>query len=252
VVEEVLKLTELTNGITEFTNWGFTQKIQFFAWYVQSVEAKGVFRVADVRRCFDALSLVPPTNPSDLVNGLARQKRLIRRGDGFALEKSQFDKLESQYGTRPGTIAVEKLLSELPSKLKDVDEQGYLQEAIACFRVKAFRAAVLMAWNVTYNHLRKYIVQDPSRLATFNAELAVKFKGERPISVIEDFDKLKESQVLEVCKIKNCVYTSNVAKIMESGLTRRNLAAHATGTMVTPAIAEALIQDLIENALLKL
>src|SRR5690606_29409855 len=85
--------------------------------------------------------------------------------------------LHLQHGFRAETVEVDQLLSSLPALLPHTSQQDYLAEAIVCFRHRAFRAAVVMTWNVAYDHLLTRI--EVSDLARFNAQLATMFGGNR-------------------------------------------------------------------------
>src|SRR5437016_8921288 len=100
---------------------------------------------------------------------------------------------------------VEKLLADLPGKISDHAERVFLEEAITCFRHKAYRAAIVMTWNLTYFHVCHYVLKH--KLAEFNAEYpkrhgGIHKKAKAPtIAKYEDFSSdLKESEVIEICR----------------------------------------------------
>jgi hypothetical protein len=80
-------------------------------------------------------------------------------------------------------VAVSKLLTDLVGKVPDLAEQSFLAEAIKCYRVEAYRACIVMVWNVTYNHLLNWILNDAGRLASFNAYI-VKRNSKKPSTTI--------------------------------------------------------------------
>jgi hypothetical protein len=150
-------------------------------------------------------------------------------------------------------VHVDKLLSDLPAKIRIPAEKGYLEEALICFRQKAFRAAVVMSWNLAFDHLCEFVLKDQSRIASFNIQLPKSFpKADMKfVSNRDHFTELQESQVLQVCKSANII-SDSVHKILKEKLTRRNIAAHPSETVTSQPTAEEFINDLVENVVLKL
>jgi hypothetical protein len=249
-----MDLEDFVNGIPGFTDLSDADKIRFFAWFLHSKEGKGRFSPANIRACYDSLSLKRPSDINPYLGSMLRRKpsELIRDRQGYALEKRVRDQLEQKYGQRMATIQADKLLTELPSKISDLAEQAFLDEAIRCFRCKAFRAAMVMTWNLVYDHLCNYILISPERLKNFNTQLPKIFPKARipRITNRDDFTELKESEVLQVCRSSNLI-TSDLFKILKEKLDKRNTAAHPSTVKISPHTAEEYIIDLISNAILK-
>ena len=55
--------------------------------------------------------------------------------------------------------------------MSDEGERLFLSEAIKCYNVKAFRAAIIMAWNLAYDRLLHWIIADQQRLVAFNSRI---------------------------------------------------------------------------------
>lgn len=249
------ELEEVVNGISSFSNWTDADRVRFFAWFLHSKNGKERFSPADIRACYDSLSL---QKPSDVNSYLARMlgrrpREVLRDKRGYALEKRIKDQLEQKYGQRVATVQADRLLLELPSKVPDLVERVFLDEAILCFRCKAFRAAIVMSWNLAYDHLCGYLLNDATRLAKFNMQLPKSFPKARLSSVSnkEDLSDLKESEVIQVCRSANIV-TNDLFKILKEKLDKRNTAAHPSTINIAPHTAEEYIIDLITNAVLKL
>jgi hypothetical protein len=202
-----------------------------------------------VNRCFDLLHIARPSNTSQLIAGLAQQKHLLKDGTGLRLARDQRAKLDEKHGRRPETVAIDRLLADLPLRITDVACREYLEEALVCFRHCAFRAAIIMTWNVTYGHLVTLV--SVKHIARFNGQMATMFGGrKKPVASVEDFQKLKESEVLEVCNASGLV-SKEISKVLADKLDKRNTAAHPSGASVDKLQAEAFISDLVKNALLK-
>lgn len=248
-----MTLEDLLGGIPNFTKWTHAEKIRFFGWYLHSKKNKERFQPVDIRGCYNSLGLTEPANISQqlLEMGKRKPKDVLRNSKGYALEKGMRDSLEAKYGQRAPTVQVLKILSDLPLKIPNVAEKIFLQESLTCFRYKAFRASMVMCWNLAYDHLCEYVMT--KHLVDFNAQLPRSFPR-ADISVItkkDDFSELKESQVLQVCRSAG-ITTNDVHKILKEKLDRRNTAAHPSSVVIAPQTAEEYIIDLVTNVVLKL
>ncbi len=176
----------------------------------------------------------------------------MKRGGRFELTRTAREQLDSALGRRETTVAVETLLKNLACQLTVPAERAYLDEALTCFRHGAFRAAIVMAWNLAYDHLCKVILGDLRRLDSFNAQLAKSFPkaGIAAINVRDDFEALKEAQILQVAKSAN-VISGSVHKILKEKLDRRNTAAHPSNVAISRLTAEDFVFDLVQNVVLK-
>lgn len=248
-----MNLEDATKSVEGFFNWSFADKIKFFCWYLHSYRQKESFKSTDIKDCFEQLNLDQPSLIGPFLNAMAKKKpkEALRNGDGFRLETRVRQQMDSLYGQRAATVQIHKILSELPSRISTGDKQKYLEEALICFRHKAFRAAVVMCWNLSFNHLCQYVFS--KYLTAFNLQLPKSFPKANisEIKKQDDFSELKESQVLLVCKSAN-ILSDGIYKIMKEKLDRRNIAAHPSGVVTSEPTAEEYIKDLIENVVLKL
>ncbi len=183
----------------------------------------------------------------------SKPKQLLKTAKGYALERRLKEAFDTAFGQREATIVVDKMLSELPSKVPGIEERAFLNETLTCFRHQAFRAAIVMAWNLAYDHFLHWVFDDPTRLAAFNARLPITFANAevKVINGIDDFSHLREDQVLTVAKKASLLGTS-LHKVMKEKLDRRNAVAHPSGIVVAQVTAEDCIKDLVENVVLKL
>lgn len=248
-----MTLEDLVSGISNFSKWSHAEKIRFFGWYLHSKKNKERFQPADIRGCYTSLRLAEPANISQQLSemGKKKPKQIIKNNKGYALEKGARDSFEAKYAQRAPTVQVLNLLAELPSNIPNVAEKVFLQEALTCFRHKAFRSSMVMCWNLAYDHLCEYVLS--KHLADFNLQLP-KTYPKADISVItkkDDFPELKESQVLQVCRSAG-ITTNDVHKILKEKLDKRNTAAHPSSVVIAPQTAEEYIIDLVTNVVLKL
>lgn len=160
--------------------------------------------------------------------------------------------LDTRLGGDPTTVAVTKALSDLPARVPDLAEREFLAEALNCYRVRAYRAAIIMAWNLAYDHLARWVFADTARLASMNAGLATKYpKKNITLAKQEDADELKESEFIEAARTGKLL-DKNTAQILREKLGRRNMAAHPSRLSITQHSADDMITDLVSNVILRL
>ena len=248
-----MDLEGVVGQIPGFSKWKHADKIKFFAWFIHSQRGKDRFNPSDIRACYDGLSLERPSDVNPFLTAMLNRKpkEVLKDARGYALEARIREPLEARYGQRAATIQVDRLLSELPSKIPNIAERDFLKEALICFRNKALRAAIVMTWNLAYDHLCEYV--RTQKLTEFNTQLP-KTYPKADISVIatkEDFSELKESQVLQVCRSSN-ITSKDVHKVLKEKLDRRNTYAHPSTLTLAPQTAEEYIIDLVNNVVLML
>jgi hypothetical protein len=245
-------LAAIAGTISDFHNWNHVRKIKFFAWFFHS-QGKEYFSSTDIRLAYEKLHLDKPANITSLLDQLSEKnpKELLEDARGYSLVGKLRDAMNQKYSARPTAVYVSTLLRELPKRIPDLAERTYLDEAFACFNAAAFRASIVMCWNLGYDHLCEFILTKHQN--DFNVQLPKSFP-KADISAVgkkDDFQELKESQVLQVCKSANII-SGSLHKILKEKLDRRNIAAHPSGVVVSQPTAEEFIKDLIENVVLKL
>lgn len=241
--------------IDGFSDFNISSTIKHFCWYISTHKGQSEFKASDITQCYSDAHLPNPTSLSPFLKSLCKKNKpfLIRHKDHYKLTRYARDEYDPKYGSRESTIAVSSLLADLPNKITMTNEKVYLEEAIICFRHGAFRAAIIMVWNLAYDYFCYTIINDPSKLIAFNTQLVKSFPKSMvsSISTRDDFEILKESQVLQVAKSANII-SGSTNKIMKEKLDRRNLAAHPSSTTMSNVTAEDCITDLITNVVLKL
>jgi hypothetical protein len=250
-----MELKEFVAAVPHFATLGHPDKILHFGWYLHTHKQKAFFSQAEIRACYKEHHMEPP-NLSDAFTRLVSKKpkvMLLEKGS-YKLEHSTRTKLDEKYGQHENTILISQLLNDLPGKIPDVAERLFLSEAIKCYRVRAFRAAIVMAWNLTYSHLLHWILCDPVRLAAFQAtiipSIGPKLGTGMTITRREDFELLKESQVLNICGTAGLFVSQNTKKILTIQLDKRNLAAHPSLLVIGGPEAEDTISSLVQNVVL--
>jgi hypothetical protein len=254
---KTLQLEHLAASIRGFPNFSHADKIRIFAWYLHSDGMQDRFSAADIRKCYKTLSMEEPSGIHPFLNGMLSRtpKELLKDSRGYYLEKRLRDRLEAKYGQRAASIHVTKLLADLPARIPDLVEREFLNEALICFRHCAYRAAIVMCWNLTFDHLCRYVISN--HLPAFNASWPTRYPklhAKARISAInsmDDFAELKESEIIDICRTAG-ILSGDVVKILNQKLERRNSAAHPSNVSITQLQAEEFIHDLVTNVVVKL
>lgn len=248
-----MELEDVVRGTNDFAAWSHADKIRFFAWHLHTHAGMVHFGPSDIKACYDRLHMEPPSSIHSHLYALEnrRPKDLLKTREGYRLEKRLRDEFDAKYGRRPATVQVERLLTELPSRIPNLAKRTYLDEALICFRYGAFRASIVMSWNLAFDHLCEYVLN--KHLTEFNTQLPKTCPKARikTIAKKDDFAELKEYEVLQVCASATII-SQNVHKILKEKLDRRNIAAHPSNVVVSQNTAEEVIKDLVENVVLKL
>jgi hypothetical protein len=248
-----MELAEFVSTVQGFDGMGDREKVRHFAWYLHSHRQMQMFATGDVRKCFEELSLVSPNVSLHLIRmAEAKSPTLIQSKGKYKLHRRDMTNLDALYAAHPITIATSKLLMDLPAKVPDLAERAFLEEAINCYKVRAYRAAIVMTWNLAYDHLIRWILADATRVAALNITFAKRFQKKPPnVAVLQDLEDIKEFDVVESCGTA-ALFSSNVVKILKEKLIKRNMAAHPSTVVVIEAQANDVITDLVNNVVLAL
>ncbi len=205
-----MELTELRQSVEGLGDKSHADKIKLFAWYLHTYQKKDYFSPSDIKACYDNLDLASPSSFGGYFANLVKSKEILKNSSGYRLENKTREALDAQYGISEVAVKITNLLLTLPEKIPNLAERTYLDEALICYRHRAFRAAVVMTWNLAYHHLCDYVLK--SHLAMFNERWQIKYpshhkKTPKIIAKMDDFsDQLKESEVIEVCNSASMHY----------------------------------------------
>jgi len=248
-----VQLEEFRQRVPNFDGLSETERIKLLVWFLHKHEGRERIDVAAVKKCYERLNYEPSNLSRDFARLAERTPaQLLKDGKGYRLEARVRSALDEKYGEAESSIAVAKLLTDLPSKVRSLDESNFLREALSCYKAKAFRAAIVMVWNLAFDHVLHWLLADVGRLQTLNARIPVRYpKKQTQIAVFEDFEDLKESEVIEIVSSAKLV-SDGIVKVLQKELTRRNTAAHPSSVVMTQYQAEDSITDLINNVVLRL
>ena len=244
------RLHDIVDGIPSFAKWTFSDQVRLFAWVLHA-DGKEHLKVADIGAHFGRLHLSPPANLSRIVQALEEKGDMLKSSRGYRLAMAVRDDLAARYGNRPITVQVHETLMALPSKLTSPLQKEYLDEALACCKhAHAWRAAVIMSWNLAYDHFVHTILT--TRLAEFNAGWAKTFQKRSFIAAgRSDFQDVKESEVIKAARTAG-ITDHTQHKCLERSLDIRNDAAHPSGAKFDQPRAEAFILEVVQTIVLGL
>lgn len=246
------EVTDFASNVPGFYRKTAVDQLLALAWFADASLSRSLIDAEFMRNCFKAAGVEPP-NMSVYLPRLAakRPPQLVREKGGYRLAGATKRALQSRYGGDPTSATVAKTLSDLPSRVPNAAEKAFLTEALSCYRVRAFRATIVMVWNLSYDHLAQWVFADPARITYLNAGIASKYpKKGLTVAKIEDLDALKESEFIEAARVAKLI-DKNTTQILEEKLRRRNMAAHPSRVVITQHQADDMITDLVENIVLK-
>lgn len=232
-----------------------SEKIKLFAWWLHTHGGKPHFQHSDLTKCFNDLHLAGPNTIGPYIARLVDKKELLKDKHGYRLEAQQRAALDKLHGQTAATVQITAMLAGLPDKLPTLAERQYLQEALICYQQGAFRAAIVMTWNVAYSHLCDFVVD--KKLTEFNTRWQSAYVGDhkppKEVKAVSDFAdlELKEHKVLKIC-LDAGIISKNVFNFMDPGLKRRNAAAHPNSVVIGKVQVDAFIDDMISNVVLQI
>lgn len=227
-------------------------QLLLLAWFIEARQQKPLFDGTHMKRCFREVGLEAP-DTSVYLPRLAAKKppQLVREKGGYRLSSTLRRTFDNRLGGDPTTATVAKALTDLPGRVPNAAEKDFLTEALSCYRVRAFRATIVMVWNLAYDHLVHWVFADPTRVAALNAGITSKYpKKGLVLTKVEDLDALKESEFIEAARVGKLL-DKNTTQILEEKLRRRNMAAHPSRVTITQHQADDMITDLVANVVLK-
>ena len=209
-----MRLDELIEQVTNFDAAPPKERIKLFAWWLHTYGGKELFGPADIRGLYAELHVDEPPALATYLTRLHEAKYLLKERAQYKLARNIRAELDKKYGVHHSVVAVNKILTDLPAQVPNVAERAFLNEALKCYRIEAYRACIVMTWNLAYSHLLDWVLREPTRLAAFNAAISRRYQKITTLRVTkydQFLDELKESQVIEICNTAD-LFNSNIYK----------------------------------------
>lgn len=210
----------------------------------------------NIRDCFQAAHMRPHAHIPQYLSRrttAARGQRptFVKKRVGYVLERNRRSEIAALLGAPVVVPKSASNLARLSEKLLSPNERKFLEEAIRCFEVGAYRAAVILAWMLTIDHLYEFVLSN--ELTAFNSAISkVTDKRVRVTSVKrkDDFSDIPDGIFISVCR-SGGIISNDVRKILETKLGIRNSSAHPSEITISRLKAEEFIDDLVSNVVLK-
>lgn len=253
--DEALSASAFYEAQSRFSGISQAEQVLRAAWYIQSHGALNRFQPKDITEFFSGLNLSPPNVHVNLKRLFKRKPRLILWDKlGYFLEGNCRRSMDDKYLIRsePVSHLTSSSLNNISEKITRPSQRVFLDEALNCYQVGAFRATIVMAWNLAYDHFVHWIYQDAARVTAFANSLMIKYpKKSVTIDNIDSFAELKDFEVIEIAQHAKLI-SKNVSDLMKEKLKRRNAAAHPSSVTFTQAQADDAVTDLINNVVARL
>lgn len=224
-----------------------TDYLAFYLVYHKGFES---FTPKDITIVCEELNLQPHGRLAPYFSEQAKSKtgKYIKLAKGYQLHAPFRSELEQKIAKAPVLVALDQELERQIALVSDIYERDLLEEAARCYRVEAYRAAVVMIWAVTMSHIYSYVFA--KELTAFNAAISRDSdKKLKPIKKIEDFGEIKETKFIQLLRSADII-TNDLRKILDEKLGTRNTAAHPSKTHLKGSKATEFGQDLIANIIL--
>jgi hypothetical protein len=248
-IDREFSLLDAVKRAPDFAAWEHVDKIRLFCWHLQSNCDFGAVRPADVARCYDELKLEPPSSIGPFFDLLRRRQptEMSKDADGCRLEARVLEEFDVAYGRDTAPRASD--LEEIAEGVADARRRKYLDETLVCFRAGAYRAAVVMAWNLAREVLREQIVAAHAGRGADAATNSAR-SGSAKESADNDLKELTDRQLLTACE-----QAAVISKSDRHRLTRRldecDVAVKLSAAAIMPAVAEDLVRSALEDVILR-
>lgn len=246
-----LKISELLDKVEGFENLTQKEQVKLMSFFFCVEHQVDSFLPSQIRSCFENESLRVPANVNNEVKKLTDEKppTFVKKGSGYTFERNVRKSLESVYLGSTHKQIISTTLRDLIPKLKSKEQQSFLEEAISCFEIKSFRAAIIMTWLLTMDTIYEFVLA--KKLSEFNTAIQTHGKYKKIIvSTKDNFSDIKESDFIELLRIAKII-SNDTRKILDEKLDFRNTCAHPNTIVIKETKAISFIEDIIENVMVK-
>lgn len=233
-----------------FKSKSHATKVLAIGYYIEVFEGKESFGVADIRQHYATGKLSSSSNISAEIRLNTRRDYMFSPGAGrYALTQHGLDIVRGQL---PGDTAQEiqetiseRLRTDVLS-IADVDEREYIEEALKCLGVGAYRGAILMGWAACMHNLYGKIEQ--AGLGRFHQACCQFMKKPHPLKTRRDLEYYKDSEVLQAAE-RIVLFDRNVRAALETQLDLRNRCGHPGEVKPQIHMVNAFFEEIIQYVL---
>lgn len=245
-------LRSFIDGLPEQEQLEQAVLVDWFMYYAIEVLGEPEARAAFLEQCFRDCDLpVFSRLRPHLSEGLSSNPpRYVKTPRGYRLSRQRMQELRAALGENRN-VAVSLELRKLQLRVTNPSQKTFLSEVVTCFEGEAYRAAIIMTWNLAMHVLQTHVLA--TSLLSFNAALSRRTdKSLQGLQIrqVDDFAEMKESVFIELARSAGIV-SNDVRKILDARLGLRNTCAHPSTIVVARSKALDAIEDLVENVVLK-
>ncbi|MDO8136777.1 MAG: hypothetical protein Q6354_03970 [Candidatus Brocadiales bacterium] len=254
-----MTILEFLNQIGNLKDFSRKSLILLITYYLRKYKGTLEFSVSDIRGSFQDISLKVPSDLARLTRGLTKGKNspLLRtKKKYFSLSLDGVREVESYLTSdKQNPAAIESFihnaityLEKIISKVEEDNKRRFLAEAIACIKVRAKRATIIMTWLMALQHLYDYVLS--KKLKDFNLTLSQRRDRYNKIQVTtrDDFSDVKESVFIEICRSSGII-SNDVRKILDEKLGIRNTCAHPSNVEIHDSKVVNFIEEIVDNVI---
>jgi hypothetical protein len=226
-------------------------KVLAIGYYLETFRGAASFAVADIRKGYLTAKLAPSANISTELRINAKRNFAIPLGHGrYTLTQ---DGVEYVMAKVPAEGEPERIGEDISAKLRtdvlkivDEDEREYIEEALKCLRVEAYRGAVLMGWAATMSNIHRKI--DEAGLGKFNKKCKEFMKKPRPVRQRSDLQYYRDSDILLAAEGMG-LFDRNVRAALKRHLDLRNDCGHPGQVNPQIHVVNAFFEEIIQYVL---
>lgn len=241
------------DGIAGFALLSPREQNEWIMYYLMEIAGETSVTSTQIENARILLSLESYRTANDLSERSKKRKghapAFCKLAKGYKLHRGTADKLAVQLngGRSASAQRTSSILRRTLAKLSGHPREPYLTEAVGCFEAKFYRAAIVLAWATAYDTFRHWLFD--RHIVKFNAISSI-WKKPVTIADIEDFESLTERVVIDTAKQAGII-KREAHKTLVALLDKRNSIAHPTGKLVTPTSADAYLEEIIDEVLMK-
>ena len=246
-----MTITELLDKTEDFERLSQKEQVKLISFFFSIETQTDTFLPKQIADCFVRENLKLPANIGREFSRLTEDKpaTFVRKGTAYGFERNQKKELETNFFGSAHTKNVSGVLRGLLPKVGSSEQKVFLEEAISCFEIKSYRAAIIMSWLLSIDTLYDHIVQN--RLDDFNTAIQMHGKYKKlTIKKKDNFSDIKESDFIELLRVSKII-SNDTRKILDEKLDFRNTCAHPNSIIIKESKAISFIDDLVENIVLK-
>lgn len=194
-------------------------------------------------------------NLSAVLKAAAADGQVAQLKTGWKLLAPGLKSIESHYNPDAPIISEARhSLKDHVSKISNLERRAFVEEAVKCFDVKAYRAAIVLSWVGAAHIVQEHIVTH--HLAAFNAAGAARASKASPKSLaanfspvkgVKDFGPIGEADILQLCQDAGILHKAE-KKILQDRLDLRNQCGHPNPLQIAEHAVASHIEILMLNA----